>query len=95
MLRKDAIYDQLLSEREFLNNEGWYTALEEDKDLMKAIAKFRYKDRDKALVFYLLDVTKVDQLRAVYSSSSSNGSSANAYVSLDVNQRFLRVAQRV
>ena len=90
-------FNQLLTEREVLNNAGWIEALEGDKALLKEYSGIVYSLRDKGsklMAFRVNENTSEDQLRALCLDSIGSYSNAGCSSILSVSGRLLWVAQR-
>jgi len=90
------MFNQRLSKDQFKANNTWFTALEEDRELMNGIANKMYREfgQNKALGFWLLSQGHIneDQVKGVWVSNHNYSSNANGNGSLNLNSRFLRAA---
>ena len=61
-------YNQELTKSQVLDNPGWITALEEDKNLLQTYADIVFKElkQDKAMGFYVRSNIDKDELRALF-----------------------------
>ena len=87
-----AKYGKLLTKQEVLDHPAWLTAVEEDRELLRAYSDIVFAEsRGKNMGFWVLDSPNKDQLRALFVYDLDNSSYASGYDYLDNSGSFLRV----
>ncbi|MFH1456325.1 MAG: hypothetical protein ABIF40_05250 [archaeon] len=88
-------YNTLLTKQEVLNHPAWLTAVEDDKNLLKAYANiiFSEKQENKLMRFWVRQNTVEDELRALFVDSLNVISNAGGIDDLISGARFLRLSQ--
>lgn len=87
---KKGKYDELLTKAEVMKHPAWLKLL--GKPLLKKYVDIVFKDKNKAMAFWIRENTDSDELRALYVFGLGVVSGAGGFL-LDNGGSFLRVAQ--
>ncbi len=93
--RKDAVYNDLLTQSQVERHPAWLAAVDGDAHLLKAHSEIVFnvlQQQNKAMGFYVVQTSFEDQLRALLVGSLGNDSSASGNNYLSSSGSFLRVA---
>ncbi len=88
---KDDKYDKLLKQSELLKHKGWLALVQNDKKLLEDYSNLVFKDRKKAMSFWINNSAKKGELRQVVVSDIGNDSYAIGVSYLNVNASFLQL----